>query len=679
MKRIEKDIAIKSEQEWRGALTPFLTYLSSKKKGINVEDFVSIGSDEDRNFINQFLQKDERFYNPCNGHYPENEAEWYKTLMQYRYKPEKNMSKAFIPEGPKTGRYKFALDYIELTSKYCLKKKLSLYHITVWLYRNEEFDEDTTISDLREKFNNEFKMSTEEIDNFFIDDMDSHSDNETFKSSGTTPVKVRENANRQIERSELAPISNKLSIGRKGFVLFKNIITESENSIRILTNRIDFDTIRTIFVNCREGTNVEIVTNVVIGDILPIKEFFKKKGVFLRLIKCKRLHAKILISDNKRVLIGSSNITHSSLGSVDDDGSMIEVNIVTMEKNVVQRADELFEIIKREKMNSNLPREISNNDLMSSVNGFPSKMEQLMRNAKQVTIIVPALMHKSILGALRMVTHERQLEIITNWPKSSSKSDRMGLHLLRGLFYKKTIKFIPLKERDRIHAKVYVFTVGNEKKIVAITSANLTHDSWHRSVETGFLTENNSIVNKIEQWVNGLRNNQDIDIIKQNISDRIPAEKELPSIEREIIETVEPKFIEGKKFKPIFEELFEEFRKKYNVSEEDDKYPLPSKTVEREIYDEDLGESIIIEDIPENVGEETDTESSEKRPENQNVSDMIYVYAAMILFYLGKEVNKENIEKIVASTGIQPDNVMLSALLSCLRNFDWNSFKDKLV
>ena len=435
MKKIKTEVTIRAEQEWRKALTPFLTFLSSKKNEINVEEFRSIGSNEDRNFIIKFLQKNGRFYNPCDGRYPENEAEWHKTLMQYRYKPEKDMPKAFISEGPHTGRYKFTPDYIALIYRYCLNQKVSLTNIIVWLYRDQEFDDNISQNDLRNKFTDEFKLSMSEITNLFNDDVNSFADEDIFISIDSSKIEPVSPDKTQTEFPTILPTQNKLDIGRRGYLLFKGIIERTEHSVRILTNRIEFGTIRTIFIKCKEGIKVEIITNVVVGDTLPIKEFFKQKNISLSLIKCKRLHAKILISDYGVVVIGSSNLTRSSLGGVDDDASMTEANVVTMEKTIVQRANELFEIIRDQKANSSLSKEISNNDLMSSVNGFPSKMERLMRNAKKVTIIVPSLIHRSVLGALRMMTHENQLEIITNWPKSSSKSNRMGLHLLRSLLY----------------------------------------------------------------------------------------------------------------------------------------------------------------------------------------------------------------------------------------------------
>jgi len=285
MKKLKTEVTIRAEQEWRKALTPFLTFLSSKKNGINVEEFRSIGSNEDSNFINEFLQKNDRSYNPCDGRYPENEAEWHKTLMQYRYKPEIDMSKAFISEGPRTGRYKFVPEYITLTHRYCLnKQKVSLINIIVWLYRDQEFDDNISLSGLRNKFIDEFKLSVNEITNLFNDDADSFTDEDIFISVDGSQVEPVSRDKTQPKFLTILPTQNRLNIGRRGYLLFKEITEKTEHSVRILTNRIKFDTIRTIFIKCKEGIKVEIITNVVVGDTLPIKEFFKQKDISLSLI-----------------------------------------------------------------------------------------------------------------------------------------------------------------------------------------------------------------------------------------------------------------------------------------------------------------------------------------------------------------------------------------------------------
>jgi len=45
---------------------------------------------------------------------------------------------------------------------------------------------------------------------------------------------------------------------------------------------------------------------------------------------------------------------------------------------------------------------------------------------------------------------------------------------------------------------------------------------------------------------------------------------------------------------------------------------------------------------------------------------MEYVYAALLLHKLGKEINEENIKNVVSATGIAPNDIKAKALVSAL-------------
>ena len=49
---------------------------------------------------------------------------------------------------------------------------------------------------------------------------------------------------------------------------------------------------------------------------------------------------------------------------------------------------------------------------------------------------------------------------------------------------------------------------------------------------------------------------------------------------------------------------------------------------------------------------------------------MEYVYAAMLLHGLGKEITEENMKQVIASTGAQPDEAQIKAVVSALKGVD---------
>jgi len=49
---------------------------------------------------------------------------------------------------------------------------------------------------------------------------------------------------------------------------------------------------------------------------------------------------------------------------------------------------------------------------------------------------------------------------------------------------------------------------------------------------------------------------------------------------------------------------------------------------------------------------------------------MEYVYAALLLHKLGKEVNEENVKKVVAATGVEIDESKIKSLIASLSGVD---------
>ncbi len=49
---------------------------------------------------------------------------------------------------------------------------------------------------------------------------------------------------------------------------------------------------------------------------------------------------------------------------------------------------------------------------------------------------------------------------------------------------------------------------------------------------------------------------------------------------------------------------------------------------------------------------------------------MEYIYAALLLHKAGKEINEDNIKKVVEAAGIQPDEAKIKALVAALEEVD---------
>jgi gamma-glutamylcyclotransferase (GGCT)/AIG2-like uncharacterized protein YtfP len=171
MKKIREKITEQSKTYWnRTTATPFLTFLSSKLAGINTSHAVHVGQQEDEHFINEFLVENGKYYNPCSNNYPENQKEWFKTIWQYRYKPEKVYSQAF--NSSVSGLYTFSDNYIELTKEHALRgKEVSLAHVITWLYRSRSFEDTEELIEIKRQFIAELNITKEELGSLFLDDI----------------------------------------------------------------------------------------------------------------------------------------------------------------------------------------------------------------------------------------------------------------------------------------------------------------------------------------------------------------------------------------------------------------------------------------------------------------------------------------------------------------------------
>jgi len=58
---------------------------------------------------------------------------------------------------------------------------------------------------------------------------------------------------------------------------------------------------------------------------------------------------------------------------------------------------------------------------------------------------------------------------------------------------------------------------------------------------------------------------------------------------------------------------------------------------------------------------------------------MEYIYAALLLHEAKKEINAENIKKIIESIGLQPNEAMINALLTALEGVDIEEIKKEAL
>jgi phosphatidylserine/phosphatidylglycerophosphate/cardiolipin synthase-like enzyme len=281
---------------------------------------------------------------------------------------------------------------------------------------------------------------------------------------------------------------------------FESFVADARNSLQILTHSISYDAVERVFANIGPIDSVEIVTFRRHGTE-RIREFLIKKGV--KKVEIKRLqylHAKFCIQDGKKILVSSANITVRSLGHP-PEGGFVEASIVSSNESTVKKALALFEAVVKEETVQTIeagPAE----DFLSSAYGIPERILGLIRESREICIIVSPFIDDYIFSVIQSTIQSTDIKVVTTWPSKASKNNRNELLLLNKFGDFKLVDFVPV--RQQIHAKVYVFTLTNGKKTAFISSMNMMRNSWYANVEAGVLTEDEDIITAIDHVVSRL-------------------------------------------------------------------------------------------------------------------------------------------------------------------------------
>jgi hypothetical protein len=192
MKTFKENFVEEARTYWRFATrASWLTFLSSKRAGINVPRPIAISTSTDAEFVEQFLkEQDGRYANP--SPYKQRQPDFYhggyylvKTIYNHRFDGSRgslNYAKAFectIDAGRR--KYAFSKNYVELTREYAANgNKISLFQTLVFLYRNAVLKSNISLAHLRDTFVREFHVTNKELERLFDDDLASAQTSKLF-------------------------------------------------------------------------------------------------------------------------------------------------------------------------------------------------------------------------------------------------------------------------------------------------------------------------------------------------------------------------------------------------------------------------------------------------------------------------------------------------------------------
>jgi hypothetical protein len=301
----------------------------------------------------------------------------------------------------------------------------------------------------------------------------------------------------------------------ENFTLFSQFIGNTKRRLDILTHVADGKVLSELLWPLRDkAVHVRLVTSRVkkwqyIAQFSEYCSALKLEPI----VKRKWSHAKLLIRDNKRVLVGSSNLDDASLSK---GGFFYEANVISQDESALSTAREVFESVltcKDRRTGEAHGPLVYTGPVRKEF--LPLCLRKYFENEpEEIVIAVGAgLIDWKVVDRLKGWAGKTPVRIITSsdLPRGPIREDR--LHTLQKLVqYARmpTANFRVEPKQKTIHAKVYLF---KGQGITAITSQNLTIDSWQHSFETGYILKDTQKTTQIAKALDGIAGGQMPEIV----------------------------------------------------------------------------------------------------------------------------------------------------------------------
>ncbi len=284
------------------------------------------------------------------------------------------------------------------------------------------------------------------------------------------------------------------------FKLFFNFISNTKKYLDIITNVFEEKIFLELINKLRKkGINIRIITrnqkqNGFLENDL-IKDYFGNTTTEIQ--KFNQIHAKMMIRDGEKIILGSSNLTNASANK---SGFYLDANIITENPHDVSLAKKIFDSIwfSENRINNN---QKENNLLYSKndKNHLPKCLEPIFKNEKEEIIILMSsgLIDKEIIDLMREWNRSVRIKIITSckWPTNVIDENKLKtLNFLKDISESKNDKIKVIPKKSTIHAKLYLFKSQN---IIFLSSQNLTINSWKSMLEAGYIIKDKELINRI--------------------------------------------------------------------------------------------------------------------------------------------------------------------------------------
>lgn len=268
--------------------------------------------------------------------------------------------------------------------------------------------------------------------------------------------------------------------------LFYSFINETKESLCILCWRVDERLLSELLWFLKDkNIKVQLITKNRTNKGY-LKEF-KKYCSNLKLenpTHRNKIHAKLIIKDNKYLVLGSSNFTEASMS---ETGNFLDCNIITKHKEIVESAIDLFKSLYQNKdytKNSKLMYSRNHKDYLP----FSLKPYFEKENEEIILLFSCNQVDKRIIDRIIEWNSKTLIKLYVSDRWTTSEINQDNLYSMKWLCGAssnayRNVRVIPI--RSNVHSKLYLF---KGQKIAFISSQNLTVESWQSLLETGIIT-----------------------------------------------------------------------------------------------------------------------------------------------------------------------------------------------
>ncbi|MCK5833355.1 phospholipase D family protein [bacterium] len=124
-----------------------------------------------------------------------------------------------------------------------------------------------------------------------------------------------------------------------------DIATANIKAIRIIKGRSSIDLLDFLHQRLSRGIQVRILHSAVPSEYLLHRMAKKPLPAGFAMRRCPRVHQKTFLADDKLLYIGSANLTGAGIGAKSSNRRNFEVGFLTDERQFIDKAGSLFEMI----------------------------------------------------------------------------------------------------------------------------------------------------------------------------------------------------------------------------------------------------------------------------------------------------------------------------------------------